>query len=175
MYTAEKEKFLQEKIDTITSASENKKSSLAWQTINKITGRKNPSTAKLKGDSQDERLSKCKEHFKNLLGQPPGVMPSNIERIIKNTLPIKTAPFDEEELDKVLKVMKNNKAAGLDEILPELWKTRKFDTHLLNFCNAVYEQHEIDAWREGCILPFPKKGDLTVPSNYRGITLTSIL
>jgi len=71
-------------------------------------------------------------------------------------------------------VIKNKKAAGLDEIPPELWKTRKFDAHLLDFCNAVYESHEIEAWREGCILPFPKKGDLSIPSNYRGITLTSI-
>ena len=26
----------------------------------------------------------------------------------------------------------------------------------------------------GCILPFPKKGDLGLAKNYRGITLTSI-
>ena len=27
---------------------------------------------------------------------------------------------------------------------------------------------------KGCILPFPKKGDLGSAKNYRGITLTSI-
>ena len=27
---------------------------------------------------------------------------------------------------------------------------------------------------KGCILPFPKKGDLGLAKNYRGITLTSI-
>ena len=27
---------------------------------------------------------------------------------------------------------------------------------------------------KGCILPFPKKGDLALAKNYRGITLTSI-
>ena len=27
---------------------------------------------------------------------------------------------------------------------------------------------------KGCILPFPKKGDLGLAQNYRGITLTSI-
>ena len=32
----------------------------------------------------------------------------------------------------------------------------------------------IDIWREGCILPFPKKGNLSITNNYRGITLTSI-
>ena len=31
-----------------------------------------------------------------------------------------------------------------------------------------------DGWMKGCILPFPKKGDLGLAKNYRGITLTSI-
>ena len=31
-----------------------------------------------------------------------------------------------------------------------------------------------DRWMKGCILPFPKKGDLGLAKNYRGITLTSI-
>ena len=41
-------------------------------------------------------------------------------------------------------------------------------------CNAVYNQNPIDRWMKGCILPFPKKGDLGLAKNYRGITLTSI-
>ena len=32
----------------------------------------------------------------------------------------------------------------------------------------------IDRWMKGCTLPFPKKGDLGLAKNYRGITLTSI-
>ena len=31
-----------------------------------------------------------------------------------------------------------------------------------------------DRWTKGCILPFPKKGDLGLVKNYRSITLTSI-
>ena len=42
------------------------------------------------------------------------------------------------------------------------------------YCNAVYNQNPIDRWTKGCILPFPKKGDLGLAKNYRGITLTSI-
>ena len=80
--------------------------------------------------------------------------------------------FTKEELDSVLRKIKNRKAAGLDEIPPEVWKTRQFDDILL--CNAVYNQNPIDRWTKGCILPFPKKGDLGLAKNYRGITLTSI-
>ncbi len=50
----------------------------------------------------------------------------------------------------------------------------KFDDILLQHCNAVYNQNPIDRWMKGCILPFPKKGDLGLAKNYRGITLTSI-
>ena len=87
---------------------------------------------------------------------------------------IKLGPFTQEELDSVLRKIKNRKAAGLDEILPEVWKTRQFDDILLRYCNAVYTQNPIDRCIKGCILPFPKKGDLGFAKNYRVITLTSI-
>ena len=38
----------------------------------------------------------------------------------------------------------------------------------------MYNGARIEKWTEGAILPLPKKGDLGLTSNYRGITLTSI-
>ena len=86
---------------------------------------------------------------------------------------IKLGPFTQEELDSVLRKIENRKAARLDEIPPEVWKTRQFDDILLRHCNAVYNLNPIDRWMKGCILPFPKKGDLGLAKNYRGIRLTS--
>ena len=63
---------------------------------------------------------------------------------------------------------------SLDEIPPEVWKTRQFDDILLRHCNAVYNQNIIDNCTKGCILQFPKKDNLGLAKNYRGITLTSI-
>ena len=88
---------------------------------------------------------------------------------------IKIGPFTQEELDSVLRKIKNRKAAGLDEIPPEVWKTRQFDDILLRHCNAVYNQNPRDRCMKGCILSFPKKGDLGLAKNYRVITLTSIV
>ena len=34
------------------------------------------------------------------------------------------------------------------------------DDVLLRHCNAVYNQNPLDRLMKGCILPFPKKGDL---------------
>ena len=78
------------------------------------------------------------------------------------------------KLDSVFRKIKNRKAAGLDDIPPEEWKTRQFDDIPLRQCNAVYNQNTIDRLMKGCILPFPKKGYLGLAKNNRGITLTSI-
>lgn len=174
-YLNEQQKYIQTQIDKITNASENKQSSLAWQTVNEITGRKKATKAKIKANSQNERLNKWKSHFQNLLGKQPNVSNKPIEmNPAQQELDIKTGPFNENELELVLKKLKNKKAAGLDNIPPEVWKTGKFNDLLLYFCNEVYKGNTIQAWTEGCILPFPKKGDLSQTSNYRGITLTSI-
>ena len=113
-------------------------------------------------------------HFQNLLGKSPIVSDSTIEKVVEHDLEIKIRPFNELELDLVLKKLPNKKATGLDRISPEVWKTGKFNDLLLYYCNEVYKGNVIQSWTEGCILPFPKKGDLSKTSNYRGITLTSI-
>ena len=98
--------------------------------------------------------------FFKLLGKSPKVMDGPITKIIDNQLDIKLGGFTK-ELDVVLTKIKNRKAAGLDEIPPELWQT-KFDAILLRYCNAVYDQNIINRWTKGCILPFPRKGDLEI-------------
>ena len=42
--------------------------------------------------------------------------------------------FTQEELESVPIQIKNRKAAGLDEIPPEVWKTRQFDDTQLRHC-----------------------------------------
>ena len=166
--------YIQNQIDKIRDSVEDRQSRIAWQTINEVSRRKNTTKAKLKAANQQERIKLWKQHFENLLGNPPKITHEPITRIISKQLDIKLGPFTQGELDSVLRKIKNRKAAGLDEIPPEVWKTRQFDDILLRHCNAVYNQNPIDRWTKGCILPFPKKGDLGLAKNYRGITLTSI-
>ena len=96
-------------------------------------------------------------------------------KIISNLLNIKLGQFMQEKLNSVLRKINNRKAAGLNEILPEVWKTREYDDILLWHCNALYSQNAIDRWTKGCILSFPKKGDLEIAKNYLCITLPSIV
>ena len=154
---------------------EDRQSRLAWQTINEVSRRKSTAKTKLKAANQQERIKLWKQHFENLLGNPPKVTHEPFTRIISKQLDIKLGPFTQEELDSVLRKIKNRKAAGLDEIPLKVWKTRQFDDILLRHCNTVYNQNPIDRCLKGCILPFSKKGDLGLAKNYQGITLTSIV
>ena len=124
-------------------------------TVNEVSKRKNTSRAKLKAASQVEQIHMWKEHFKNFLGKPPKVADKTMTKIIHNQLDIKLGQLTQDELDVELMKIKNRKAAGLYEIPPEVWKTRKFDDILLRSCNTVYNQSTIDRWTKGCILPFP--------------------
>ena len=103
-----------------------------------MSRRKSTAKAKLKAANQQERIKLWKQHLENLLGNPPKVTHEPITRIISKQLDIKLGLFTQEELNSVLRKIKNRKAVGLDEIPPEVWKTKQFDDTLLRHCNAVY-------------------------------------
>ena len=130
---------MQNQIDKIRDSVEDRQSRIAWQTINEVNRRNSTAKAKLKATNQQERIQLWKQHFQNLLGNPPKVTYEPITRIMSKQSGIKLGPFTLEELDSVLRKIKNRKAAGLDEIPPEVWKTRQFDDILLRHSNAVYD------------------------------------
>ena len=131
IYLKEQTEYIQNQIDKIRDSVEDRQFRIAWQTINEVSGRKIIAKAKLKAANQQERIKLWKHHFENLLGNPPKVMHEPITRIISKRLDIKQGAFTKEELDSVLRKIKNWKAAELDEIPPEVWKTRQFDDILL--------------------------------------------
>ena len=90
---------------------EDRQSRIAWQTINEVSRRKNTAKAKLKATNQQERIKLWKQHFENLQGNPPKVTHEPITKIISKQLDIKLGPFTLEELDSVLRKIKNRKAA----------------------------------------------------------------
>ena len=97
---------------------------------NQVSRRKSTAKAKLKATSQEERIHLWKQHFDNLLGNSLKVTDKPITKIISNQLDIKLGQFTQ-KLDLVLRKIKNRKAAGLDKIPPEVWKTREFTDILL--------------------------------------------
>ena len=66
-----------------------------------------------------------------LLGKSPKVTDEPIMKIINNPQDTKLRQFTQEKPNIIQREIENRKAAGLNDILPELWKTRKFDYILL--------------------------------------------
>ena len=115
IYLKEQTEYIQNQIDKIRDSVEDRQSRIAWQT-NEVSRRKSTAKAKLKAANHQERVKLWKQHFENILGNPPKVTNEPITRIISKQLDIKLGPFTKEELDSVLRKIKNRKAAGLDEI-----------------------------------------------------------
>ena len=175
-YTTEEKAFLDEKIEQVQQASFTNKHSVAWKIIDDITGRRETKSAMLPG-TPNERKDAWLQHFMSLLGNPPSVPDHGLSIIpvSEATLPIKTTEFTSKELDVALQQTKPGGAVGLDSIPLELWKSPEFRPHLLHFCNrTLLHREKPKQWSIGGIIPIPKKGDLSQPSNYCGITLSSI-
>ena len=74
-YDSEHKNYIDTNIYDIQKAATNKKSTLAWETINAISGRKKSNKSKLKASNDNERIKLWHKHFKDLLGK-------NIQSII---------------------------------------------------------------------------------------------
>ena len=70
--------------------------------------------------------------------------------------------------------MKPGKAPGLDGLTLDLWKLPRVRTFLQDLFILTFEDHRPDEWGIPGIVPVPKKGNLTIRDNYRGISLTQI-
>ena len=125
IHLKEQTEYIQNQIDKFRDSVEDRQSRIAWQTINEVSRRKSTTKAKLKAANQQKRIKQWKQHFENLLGNPPKVRHESITGIIWKQLDIKLGPFTQEELDSVLRKIKNRKAAGLEKILPEAYGVPK--------------------------------------------------
>ena len=145
--------------------------------MNNITGRKKAKDGQVAGNSPEERVSTWFTHFKNLLGNPPEVdEPDEVIPNVFEDVEINDEPFTKEEFLKVKASLKLGKAAGPDEIPPEVFKSCDFDDICLDFCNdALVYNDKPELWSFMNIVPVPKSGDLSKTDNYRGISLICII
>src|SRR6218665_1535396 len=91
-------------------------------------------------------------------------------------LEIDKGDVSKEEIQRAIKNLKNRKAAGSDKICPEMIKYggKEMLEQLTRLYNKVWRLGRVPKeWRNGIIIPFPKKGDIRECSNWRGITLLS--
>ena len=177
MYDSVKEDELEQHIHNIEKCQGEQQYGEAWRVVNEITGRKRSKEGQVAGTSPEERVSTWFTHFKKLLGDPPVVEDPDEEiPTIYSDLDIKDDIFTIEEFRKVKSSLKLCKAAGPDEIPPEVYKSCDFDEICLDFCNrALLDNDKPDLWSYMNIIPVPKSGDLSNTNNYRGISLICII
>ena len=169
--------YINGKVESLEHQHISQQHHLAWKTVKEIAG-KNPQTnIRIKGGSTKNRMENWKNHFKCLLGRKatlPDAYSLPKERI-SDTLDIDTSPFTLMELITVTKQLKSCKAFGPDNIPALLWKNPIFHNLLLNLCNNTFSALKSPkVWHKSQIIPLPKKGDLSLATNYRGISLMPI-
>ena len=83
----EQENYIKKKILALEKAHANQKSRIAWTIVNDEVSR-------IIATSPEERVTLWKDHFSNLLGQPPII---DVKPLVKvfDTLPIETDDFTE--------------------------------------------------------------------------------
>ena len=145
-----------------------------WKIINSIDKEKKDIQANL--NDLYEFFKKVNNNEEN--NNSPEVNPEELESINIVNEDINRRITEEEILNSI-RNLKNNKSAGIDNILNEHIKATK-DIMLpfyVKLFNLVLDEGIIPTvWTEGNILPIYKnKGDPTLPQNYRPITLLSCL
>lgn len=154
---------IQEKIKNLKSSDPK----AYWKLISGAT-----STSKKEGDIS---LNSFMEHFKKLSETEPSENnfdPRNINHSISEDL---NSDFTFEEVKKIIKKLKSNKACGVDNVSNEFLKNCP-DTVIsliVGIFNLVLKTGVVPTdWCVGIIQPLYKnKGSINNPDNYRGITL----
>ena len=158
----------------------------AWQIINNIAGDVNkadPSKVRLQNDAipktKDELLEGWRDYFASLLNnRNANANPTNYPEPSKPLQSIKTTPFTRKEIDQAIKESSRKKAPGPDyaltaEVLKDGGNTIR--QILLSICNLVFSECSAPTqWTSSLIIPLPKKGNLQLMTNWRGICLMSL-
>ena len=143
---------------------------------------------------KEEQIKRWTEHFEKILNrnvkedEQQAQNENQEEAGIKGTeenrgqgtriMKISTDTPTLEEIKKVIKLLKNGKAPGIDNIPPDIL-TAYVDTaakllHPLMIQIWQEEKYPND-WNKGTVIKLPKKGDLLNCNNWRGIALLPIV
>ena len=141
---------------------------LAWRTVKDLTRKNAISSVRLKGGSANRRLQNWTKHFQSLLGKEAKLLEDHTlpSVPVSERLNININPLTLNEFLTITKQLKSSKAFGPDNIPAFLWKDPHFSTLLLNLCNHTFSSLSLP----NQIIPVPKKGELSLSANYRGIS-----
>ncbi|CAE1309458.1 unnamed protein product [Acanthosepion pharaonis] len=123
-----------------------------------------------------EKVNRWRKHFDVLLNHQPPAVQLDLQ-LADGTYNCSVDPPTIQEILSALRQLRNNKAPGEDVIPVKVYKALPyiFASWLHRVFNAVWTTETVpDDWRHAVLLPFFKKGDRMVCSNYRGISLLNV-
>ena len=139
----------------------------------------------LKQYHKSENFSKDElyQYFKNLANKDMTNTENEITETERENLgklidTILNEKINLQETKTMIKKLKKNKAADIDQIIPELLKSLddNFLEVIVKILNKIFESGKFPKeWAAGIIVVLFKGGDKKELNNYRGITLLSIL
>ena len=86
-------------------------------------------------------------------------------------------PPTSDEFQRVLRKLQPRKVGGDSGVIPEMlvFSGPVLHTVLLDLFQRVWKEGQVfAAWRDALVVPVPKKGDLTMCDNWRGISLLDV-
>ena len=180
----DKKTWIEDKGREAEEAAGKNDSKTLYRIVRELTGISSNSSVPLKSKqgetllTEREQAARWVEHFNEVLNQPisDDLFDYSKEDVI-GTINVSLSDIDEDEISKAVNKLKKNKAAGLDGIPAELlqYGGEAVVKELSQLFNTIWHTEDVpNEWRQGVIVPLPKKGCLSDCNNWRGITLLSV-
>ena len=125
---------------------------------------------------EEDQLNRWAEHFKEILNRPNPEEEAEIEDM-GFQMEMRRGRITDQEIIEAIKSTKANRAPGEDRITSDMLKAEPETSAriLSELFNQVWEEERVpEAWKKGVIVKLPKKGDLSICGNWRGINLLSV-
>ena len=125
---------------------------------------------------EEDQCTRWAEHFKEILNRPD---PDHLPDIGQpaRELEMNRGPITCKEIQDAIVKSKSNRAPGEDRVTIDMLKAdpEMSAKCLVQLFNQVWQDEKVpESWQKGVIVKLPKKGDLSLCGNWRGINLLSV-
>ena len=126
--------------------------------------------------TQVDQRNRWAEHFREILNRPDPEEEADVDDT-GFYIEVDHEDIIQQEIEQVITQTKGNRASGEDRVTSDILKADPISSAkaLRKLFSEVWKEEKVPkAWNKSIIIKLPMKGDLSVCSNWRGISLLSI-